>query len=143
MKNVLSLFVAALVLTGALVLPVAAAGPSTLNVIVDGQRRNTTSVGPRLYVNEAYMTSAAASVQATCPAGTYYIQFFPGSAGDFFVKANGSGVPGAATVSDGTGWLMNLADISPINQPIEGVNITAYAVQSNVVPNKVSYACFK
>lgn len=143
MKLITRLFLIALLVAGALVPVAQAATISNLNVVVDQQGRETQQVGPRTYNNEAYVTSAAASVQATCPSNANYIQFFPGTAGNFFTKPNGTGVPGAASVTDGTGWLMNLADIQPINQLVEDTTITSYAVASTVVPNKVPYTCFK
>lgn len=92
-----------------------------------------------LYTNEVVANTTP--VSATCPTPAQFIKFDPGVSTDFRIKANGTGAPTGAAVTDGTGWRNNVSELLPINRYVSGTLVNYYSVYSTV-SNVVPYACY-
>lgn len=118
-----------------------AVDPGKFTYQADRSGRSGTHLHMSQYTNQA-VTGPSASVSATCPDVATKVIFQPAeTAGNYRLKANGSGVPGSTAVTDGTGWMKNWSAPLDINVSVSGTTISSYAVWTSV-SDTVPYTCF-
>jgi len=144
-------YLTALVAFAALMLGEAKADDTALIYSRDITGLGATITPVDAFSNQIYITASTVSYNTTCGSvSPVLVCFSPGSAGNFRVRANGSGVPTTTdSVTSGTAWVTN-PNCREVGTPngvyraytVSGSAFSAFAVWSDTVGNVIPYTCY-